>query len=81
MAELDVTARMEEESARRRMVSMLEAVLIFHSGGPWSPIKAHTYAQLTDGADASTKGMCDAIRLRLESLGYASMPQCLREGE
>jgi hypothetical protein len=41
---------------------LLEAVLMFHRGGEWTANDTTTWERLTGGNDASTKGLCDAIR-------------------
>lgn len=45
--------------------SCCEAVLLFHRGGPWTAEDGDRWRKLTGGTDASTKGLCDAIRVAL----------------
>lgn len=42
--------------------ALLEVVLLFHRGGEWTANDTTTWTRLTGGNDASTKGLCDAIR-------------------
>lgn len=44
------------------MRALLEAVLLFHRGGEWSPNDSKTWLRLTGKEGASTKELCDAIR-------------------
>lgn len=43
----------------------LEAVLLFHAGGPWSHEKSLRWAELTGSAEATTRTLCDAVRAAL----------------
>jgi len=38
------------------------ALLMFHSGEPWTPERQSEWNLLTGGADATTKGLCDFVR-------------------
>ncbi len=47
------------------LVDALEAVLLFHAGGPWDGASAQRWRDLTGGDNASTKGLCDVVRAAL----------------
>lgn len=43
----------------------LEAVLLFHAGGPWDEARVQRWRTLTGSEEATTKTMCDAVRKAL----------------
>ena len=47
---------------------LAELVLLFHSGGPWTPEKAARWAELTGNQEATTKVLSDAARSVLATL-------------
>ena len=48
-----------------KLIEALEAVLMFHSGEQWDSDRRLQWNNLTECADATTKGLCDFIRRRL----------------
>ncbi len=44
------------------MRATLEAVLLFHSGSPWTPEKQAQWKTLTGADEATTKVLCDQVR-------------------
>lgn len=47
------------------MLSALEAVLLFHSGGDWDEKKRSKWKSLTGKDEATTKVLCDLVRAAL----------------
>lgn len=47
------------------MRAALEAVLMFHAGGPWGAGRAAQWRGLTGIADATSRDLCDAVRAAL----------------
>ena len=45
-----------------RLVTALEAVLLYHCGGAWDEAKKHRWWSITHQQDATTKTLCDHIR-------------------
>ncbi len=48
------------------LVSMLEAVLLFHDGGEWDLAKRKAWIDRVGWEEATTKVLCDAIRKALQ---------------
>ncbi len=46
----------------------LEAVLLFHSASPWTEDKRTHWWNLTQTNEATTRNMCDTVRLALGKL-------------
>jgi hypothetical protein len=46
----------------------LEAVLLFHSGGPWTHERRTRWQFLTGYAEATTKILCDVVREALRGM-------------
>lgn len=51
------------------MVSALEAVLLFHSGQPWTEDTALFWERMTGTREATTKTLCDCVRRALSMGG------------
>ena len=49
----------------------LEAVLLFHSGGPWDAAKRARWLEITGNTEATTKILCDTVRGALFPPGAA----------
>lgn len=47
----------------------LEAVLLFHSGGPWDAAKRELWDRLSHGNEATTKSLCDIARAAIAKAG------------
>jgi len=50
-----------------RLRDAVEAVLMFHSAGPWDTQKLLKWDRHTGCAEATTKGLCDVLRKALEA--------------
>lgn len=50
----------------QKLREAVEAVLMFHSAGPWDTQKLNRWDGLTKHAEATTKGLCDYLRECLE---------------
>lgn len=76
--------REENEANARRiarapdMEDALEAVLLFHSGGPWDDEKRERWFKLTGMQEASTRTLCDAVRKVLGVVESITCPVCKR---
>ena len=59
----------------------LEAVLLFHSGGPWNDAKNQRWRLLTGHDEATTRVLCDTAREALEAApkGSGKVPTEIRE--
>lgn len=70
--------RTDEKSVRRalehaelsaastgRLRDALEAVLLYHSSGSWDVAKRDRWVALTGSLEATTKVLCDVVRLAL----------------
>lgn len=53
---------------RDKLEDALEAVLLFHSGSPWTEAKKTQWWNLTQSTDATTRTLCDTVRLALGRL-------------
>lgn len=49
-------------AAAPELLAMLTAVLLFHSGSPWTPDKQAEWESATDQTQATTRALCDAVR-------------------
>lgn len=49
-------------------VDALEAVLLFHSASPWTEANKIQWWNLTQTNEATTRNLCDAVRLALGRL-------------
>lgn len=59
-----------DPGARRALTEALRAVLLFHSGSPWTPEKSAEWDRLVGGfREASTKVLCDTVRAALTKAG------------
>lgn len=50
------------------MRAALEAVLLFHSGGPWNADQCQKWLDATDSDECTTKVLCDTVRAALKAL-------------
>lgn len=57
----DTRAKLEQE----RTHNALEAVLLFHSASPWDQAKRTQWWNLTQSEEATTRVLCDVVRLAL----------------
>lgn len=48
-----------------RLKAALEAVLLFHGGGPWDDRKRLRWLQLTGSNEATARVLCDTVRAAL----------------
>lgn len=58
----------------RRLRDALEAVLMFHSAGPWGGQQQMKWDRLTGCAEPTTKGLCDVVRNALEPTAPPTAP-------
>ena len=58
---------------KRKLASILNAVLIFFDYD-WDDIKAEEFKSLTKDAEATSKGLCEAIRRDLKATGFDPWP-------
>lgn len=64
-AEEEVKANGRLIAAAPALRDACEAVLLFHSGGPWDETKREQWFNLTQETDATTKVLCDTVRKAL----------------
>ena len=57
------------KSYEDKAYDMLEAVLLFHSGGHWDKERRDRWRMLVGEKEASTRIMCDKIRELLMEVG------------
>jgi hypothetical protein len=51
------------------LVAACRAALLWHSGSPWDQTKHEEWQRLVGRPDATTKALCDRIRLALAAAG------------
>ena len=56
------------DSRLQEAQSLLRAVLVFHSGGEWTPAKQGEWYNAIQWHEATTKSLCNAIRAHLEGI-------------
>lgn len=59
---------MDHKDKLTTMKSALEAVLLFHSASPWTEAKRNEWWNLTQTNEATTRNLCDTVRLALGRL-------------
>lgn len=52
----------------KKLTEALEAVLLFHSASPWTEEKRTHWWNLTQTNEATTKNLCDTVRIALGRL-------------
>jgi len=57
-----------EPKQKQALVAALEAVLLFHSASPWTEAKKTQWWNLTQTNEATTRNLCDTVRLALGRL-------------
>ena len=62
-----MTSRLPRSIAEAQLRHALELVLLYHSGGEWTPEKDNTWVTSTGRAEATTKALCDFVRQTLEN--------------
>ena len=62
---------MSERSDTERLKEALRLVLAFHEGGPWTAEKRLYWKSRTGADEATTRVLCDEIRIRLGVLPSA----------
>ena len=65
----DVTQTMLHLADKQKIASCLRAVILFYSPN-WDESQKLEWTQLTNGADATTKGLADRWRQVLRETGY-----------
>jgi len=65
---------LELKAKVRRLRDALEAVLMFHSAGPWGVQQQLKWDRLTGCAEPTTKGLCDVVRKALEPTAAPTAP-------
>jgi hypothetical protein len=52
-------------SLGEQMAAALEAVLLFHSSGPWNAARCAEWEELTGATECTSRALCDAVRAAL----------------
>lgn len=54
-----------QDRYRPTLIEACKAVLLFHAGAPWNELESD-WNRCTQGAEATTKGLCDMVRRAIE---------------
>jgi hypothetical protein len=56
------TENSEPLDSLRALQTLARAVLLFHRGGPWTPVDQESWRSYTGSDEATTKVLCDLAR-------------------
>ena len=71
-----VDLRDEKDRRIAKLEAAMRAVLLFHSGGLWTPERVTKWVEIVGPQGCTTKVLCDHLRVALREDGVPVRPQC-----
>lgn len=69
VATIEAALAQKVERQRDALRNVVEAMLLFYSGSPWSALKAEQWLALVGQREATTRALCDMAHEALTGLG------------